>query len=283
MKSFNPLFVLIAALLLAQHAIAEKKEKDWTPLFNGKDFSGWYIISGSGKKNEDPNHLFQIHDGVVHMYKDAEAGSKQPHGYIVTEKEYSNYHMRFQYKWGKKKFGGKVDAKRDCGLLYHVIGKDGVWPKSVECQVQEGDTGDIFTVYTRVTATVDPKSTNAISNFVTNSTTGEVKTNYTSQPVFKDLADGGVPYVQGVSSGIRRVKRNPENEKSGWNTVEVVVRGDSSTHIVNGKVNNKILHLEHMVDNQWVPLTKGKILLQQEGAEVFYRNIEIKMLDEVKE
>ena len=77
--------------------------------------------------------------------------------------------------------------------------------------------------------------------------------------------------------------KNPENEKSDWNTVEVIVRGDSSTHIVNGKVNNKILHLEHMVDNQWVPLTKGKILLQQEGAEVFYRNIEIKMLDESKE
>ena len=214
------------------------------------------------------------------MYKDAEDKSKQPHGYIVTEKEYSNYHLRFQYKWGKKKFGDKVDAKRDCGLLYHVIGKDGVWPKSVECQVQEGDTGDIFTVFTRVTTTVDPKSTNLVSEVGTNSTTGVVKTNQMSKPIFKDTAAGGVPYVQGVSGGIRRVMKNPENEKNGWNTVEVIVRGDSSTHIVNGKVNNKILRLEHMVDNQWVPLTKGKILLQQEGAEVFYRNIEIKMLDE---
>lgn len=214
------------------------------------------------------------------MYKDAEAGSKQPNGYIVTEKEYANYHLRFQYKWGTKKFASKIDAKRDAGLLYHVIGKDGVWPKSVECQIQEGDTGDIFTVNTRVTTTVDPISTNRISNVVTNSNTGIVKTNYNTQPVFKDASEGGVPIIQGVSDSIRRVKRNPENEKDGWNTVEVIVRGDSSTHIINGKVNNKILHLEQMVDGKWVPLTKGKILLQQEGAEVFYRNIEIKILGE---
>lgn len=279
-KPFRVVAVVLVALSLSLPVFSAPKESGWKPLFNGKDFSGWYIISGAGKKNEDPNHLFQIHEGMVHMYKDATDGSKQPSGYIVTETEFSNYHLRFQYKWGTKKFGGKVNAKRDAGLLYHVIGKDGVWPKSVECQIQEGDTGDIFTVHTRVTTTVDPKSTNSVSNVVTNSTTGEVKTNHVSHPVFKDEANGGVTCVQGVSTGIRRVMKNPENERKGWNTVEVIVRGDSSTHIVNGKVNNKILHLEHMVDNQWVPLTKGKILLQQEGAEVFYRNIEIKILDE---
>jgi hypothetical protein len=32
------------------------------------------------------------------------------------------------------------------------------------------------------------------------------------------------------------------------------------------------------MDGKWVPLSKGKILFQQEGSEVFYRNIEIKPL-----
>jgi hypothetical protein len=277
-KSLNFVLSSIVAFAFCNSAFAEKKESGWTPLFNGKDFNGWYIISGQGKKNDDPKHLFQIHDGMVHMYKDAEDKSPQPNGYIITEKEYSNYHLRFEYKWGTKKFGGKVNAKRDAGLLYHVFGKDGVWPKSVECQIQEGDTGDIFTVNTRVTTTVDPMSTNRIANIVTNAA-GVVRTNYSMQPFFKDASDGGVPIVQGVSDSIRRVHRNPENEKDGWNTVEVITRGDSSTYIINGKVNNKILHLENFVDGKWVPLTKGKILLQQEGAEVFYRNIEIKMLD----
>ncbi len=275
----NSLFQTVLMLLFAfsTFARAEKKEPGWTPLFNGKDFSGWYIISGQKPKNEDPTHLFQVHDGMVHMYKDAENGSKQPSGYIVTEKEFSSYHLRFQYKWGGKKFQPKENARRDAGLLYHVIGKDGVWPKSVECQIQEGDTGDIFTVSTRVTTTVDPKTTNVVSEIFTNAA-GVMRTNQTVRPKFMEMGDGGVVFVQGVSNNIRRVIRNPENEREGWNTVEVIVRGDSATHIINGKVNNRILHLEQMVEDKWVPLTKGKILLQQEGAEVFYRNIEIKML-----
>src|SRR5690348_10646110 len=73
-------------------------ESGWTPIFNGKDFSGFYIVSRGSKKNEDPNHLFQVHDGMIHMYKDAPDKSKQPFGYIITEKEFSNYHLRFQYK-----------------------------------------------------------------------------------------------------------------------------------------------------------------------------------------
>ncbi len=279
-KPFSFFSSFVLAIVFAFPLFAQKPEALWTPLFNGKDFSGWYIISGQGKRNEDPNHLFQIHDGMVHMYKDAEAGNKQPHGYIVTEKEYSNYHLRFQYKWGVKKFVPKMNAKKDCGLLYHVIGKDGVWPKSVECQIQEGDTGDIFTVSTRVTTTVDPGTTNLIANLVTNVSTGAIRTNFVSQPKFKESSEGGVLIVQGVGQGIRRVIRNPGNEVAGWNTVEVIVRGDSATHIINGKVNNKTFQMEQMVDNKWIPLVKGKILLQQEGSEVFYRNIEIRMLGE---
>ena len=247
------------------------------PLFNGKDFTGWQIIS-RGKKNEDPDKLFQVHDGMIHMYKDAPDGSKQPFGYIVTEREFSDYHLRFQYKWGKKKFAPKLDAKRDAGLLYHVIGPDGVWPKSVECQVQEGDTGDIFTVFTRVTCPVDPATTNTVERLGTNATTGIVTTNFIAAPTFRLPSEGGIPFVQGVSGNIRRVMRSEDYEVEGWNAVEVIVRGDSSVHIINGKTNNMILKMEHFVNGQWVPLTKGKILLQQEGAEVFYRKVEIKML-----
>ncbi|MEO7299923.1 MAG: DUF1080 domain-containing protein [Verrucomicrobiota bacterium] len=247
---FCRLLVVFSLLSTCSVVSAESKESGWTPLFNKKDFSGWYIISGSFKKNDDPNHLFQIHDGMVHIYKDADDRSNQPSGYIVTEKEYSNYHLRFQYKWGTKKFGAKVDAQRDAGLLYHVIGPDGVWPKSVECQVQEGDTGDIFTVNTRVVTTVDPTTTNQVSTLVTNASSGEIKTNSSVRPKFLDAKDGGVEIVQGVSGGIRRVMRNPENEKEGWNTVEVITRGSSSTHLINGKVNNKILRLEEMVDGK---------------------------------
>jgi hypothetical protein len=259
-------------------AAAEPNDGRWQPLFNGRNLDGWYIWL-KGKKNEDPDHLVQIHDGEIHMYKDAAAGSQQPSGYIATEKEYSNYHLRFQYKWGVKKFAPRAgpEAKRDAGVLYHFVGKDVVWPRSVECQIQEGDVGDIFTVYTRVTAPVDPKTTNMISKVTTNEA-GVLRTNASMMPVFLPPEKGGVPVVQGVSGGIRRVVRNSMNEHEGWNTVEVIVRGDSATYIINGKVNNSATKIQEMVGQEWVPLTKGKITLQLEFAEVFYRNVEIKEL-----
>jgi hypothetical protein len=267
---------IILSIVLCQFVHAA--DDGFKPLFNGKDFTGWYLVSGQKRLENDTNHLFTIHDGMVHMYKDAPDESDQKFGYMITEKEYSHYHLRFQYKWGTKKFGGKVDAKRDAGVLFHCIGPDGVWPKSIECQVQEGDVGDIFTVYVRMKTTVEPGTTNSFPDaVVTNRTTHVVKTNSSSKPFFQK---DGVPYTQGVSTGIARVHHaRGDFEQDGWNTVDMIVRGDSAEYLVNGKLNNGFTHLEHMVKGNWMPLTKGKILFQQEGAEVMYRNIQIKELD----
>ncbi len=259
-------------LCLSSHAA-----ENWRPLFNGTNLNGFYIHLGGKKNGEDPNHLVQIHDGVIHMYKDAEQGSQQPAGYISTEQELSDYRLRFQYKWGEKRFGGRSTAKRDAGVIYHMFGNDSVWPNGVECQVQEGDVGDIFTVNTQVTTTADPATTNSFFNVVTNSA-GKISTNKTSQPKFLESKNGGVPCIQGVSSNIRRVVRSEMLEHDGWNTVDVIVRGDSATHIINGKINNRADAMRKWVDGHWEPLTKGKIIFQLEFAEVLYRNIEISPL-----
>jgi len=272
---------LIAMTFCASHlrssAAPAQAEEGWRLLFSGTNLDGWYIVLRNAR-SDDPDHLVQIHDGAVHMYKDAPADSPQPHGYIVTDKDHSNYHLRLEYKWGTKRFGGRSKSRRDAGILYHVVGKDGVWPRSVECQIQEQDVGDIFTVNTRVTALADPKTTNLVSNVVTNDA-GQVRTNTAMQPRYLSAEKGGIPVVQGVAGGIRRVIRNPMNEHEGWNTVEVIVRGDSATYIVNGVTNNQANEIGEMVNNQWVPLKKGKIALQLESAEVLYRNVLIKELD----
>ena len=49
--------------------------------------------------------------------------------------------------------------------------------------------------------------------------------------------------------------------------------------ILNGKVNNRATQIQQFIKNEWVPLKKGKIALQLEFAEVFYRNVEIKELE----
>jgi hypothetical protein len=252
----------------------------WAPLFNRTNLNGWYIVLRNSR-SDDTNHLVQVENGAIHMYKDAPADSPQPAGYIVTEKEYSNYHLRLEYKWGTKRFQPRLKSRRDAGILYHVTGKDGVWPHSVECQIQENDVGDIFTVNTRLTASADPATTNLTTNVITNQA-GIAITNRGSFPHFMEPEKGGMPFVQGVGDGIRRVIRNPMNEHEGWNTVEVMVHGDEATYIVNGKINNHASHIQQKVDGEWLPLTKGKIALQLEFAEVFYRNVEIQELAPVE-
>jgi len=267
---------LLIALLSVLLVRALGAQQPWQSLFNGRDLEGWRIVIGNGQAR-DTNHLVQVDQGMIHMYKDAAQGSRQPAGYILSDKEYSNYHLRLEYKWGEKRFGDRVKAKRDAGILYHAIGKDGVWPTSVECQIQETDVGDIWTVRTRVQGFVDPATTNRFA--VVTNLAGKILTNEVA-PVYLPAERGGVAVIRGKAGQIQRIIRSPMNEREGWNTVEVIVHGDQATYTVNGKVNNEARKIQQLVDGNWVPLTKGRIALQLEFAEVYYRNIEIQELAE---
>jgi hypothetical protein len=240
-----------------------RPESGWAPLFNGKDLSGWTPFFNGRDKAAKFDDLVQVSNGEIHIYPEGKDGDKAPFGYLRSAKAYSHYHLRLEYKWGTKRFVPKQTAKRDSGMLYHVVGPDKVWPRCVELQVQEGDTGDIFTVNTRVTATVDPKKPKY----------GVDKSNAST---FLAADKGGVAHTQGTK-GITRVIKSETAERDGWNIVEAIVAGGSATHIVNGKVVNQCTDIQQPgPGDTWVPLTAGQIILQAEGAEVFYRNIDIK-------
>ena len=78
------------------------------------------------------------------------------------------------------------------------------------------------------------------------------------------------------------VVRRLAHEPLGWRstTLEVVVRGDTATHIVNGFVNLRATGLKQWdpATSTWVRLDHGKIALQAEFAEIYYRNIRIRPL-----
>src|SRR5437762_9960061 len=68
-------------------------------LFNGKDLTNFYTYlaapQGSKQrygKNNDPEKVFTVHDGMVHV-------SGKVFGGFITEKEYENYHLVVEYKW----------------------------------------------------------------------------------------------------------------------------------------------------------------------------------------
>lgn len=84
------------------------------------------------------------------------------------------------------------------------------------------------------------------------------------------MVGGTTIVVNGKLQKGRVVKTKDAEKPNGeWNVVEVVCDGDKITNIVNGVVVNEGVQASE---------TKGKILLQSEGAEVFYRNITLEPL-----
>jgi hypothetical protein len=237
----------------------------WIRLFDGKTLDGWYTTLQKHKKNEDPAKVFQVHDGAIHVYKDQANGGDAPVGYLATDSEFESYHLRLEYKWGDKKFRPRSEQRRDAGVLYHVLGPSVVWPRCIECQIQEKDVGDCFTVRgTQVVASVETVRI-------------ETPSGPKMLPRYKPDAQGGSPQKIGEGS-IARIVKSRTHEHDGWNAIEVIVRGSESTvHIVNGHTVFQAKDLRQLAsDNRtWEPLTRGRIALQAEYAEVFYRNIEI--------
>lgn len=264
MKKSRMLFALVLALLpLAGFARAGS---DWLPLFNGKNLDGWETWLGSpgkGEKvvglNNDPDKVYTV---VTVDGQPAIRISGQIFGALTTTKEFENYHLKFEFKWGQKKWPPREKAVRDSGLLYHCVGPHGAqgtfWMRSQEMQVQEKDCGDYYGVAGGI---VDVEG-------------------------YKKDGKGAIIYKKGGEkfTGVKsRIIKDPDNEKASgeWNTLEMITVGQTSVHIVNGKVNMILTGSRQVVDGKEVPLTKGKIQFQSEGAEVFYRNLTLKPISAI--
>ena len=55
--------------------------------------------------------------------------------------------------------------------------------------------------------------------------------------------------------------------------------GDISRHVVNGRLVMILSHEKQMDNGRELPLTRGKIQIQSEGAEIFFRQIKIRPID----
>jgi hypothetical protein len=66
-----------------------------------------------------------------------------------------------------------------------------------------------------------------------------------------------------------RGKDDVESPHGQWTRLEVLAQGDRLTYLVNGKVVNEASRSS---------LTEGKIIIQSEGAEIFFRRIDLEPL-----
>ena len=215
-----------AALLVALASSgAARADEPVRSLFNGEDLSGWVVTIDPNPESYSPearpDRVFRVEDGMIHV-------SGERYGCLSTNREFANYRLLVEFRWGDRRWPPRADVKRDSGILVHASGPDKFWTKSIECQIQEGDTGDFWLV----------DGTSLIVD-------GEVQTNY------------------------KEKSEDAENPTGEWNTVEVICDGDTVTNIVNGKVVNHGTEASERL---------GRITLQSEGAEIFFRKVEIRPL-----
>jgi hypothetical protein len=227
--------------------------------FNGKDMTGFYAYTHDHGYN-DPNRVFTVHDGMIHV-------SGQELGGLATCGNFSNYHLIAEWKWGPKTWAPREKASRDSGILLHCVGADGAvgghWMESIECQIIEGGCGDLLMVGGRGNPSLTCETRIGPD--------GQFYFEKGGKPVTRDRGRfnwWGRDPAWKDTLGIRG-KNDVENPLGEWNRIEVICDGDTITNIVNGYVVNVGTHSS---------LTEGKIQFQSEGAEIFFRKIEIRPL-----
>lgn len=196
--------------------------------------------------------------------------SGEIYGGLATKEIYGNYHLKLDFKWGEKKYEPRLTAKRDNGILYHCYGHHAafwnVWMNSQELQVQEGDMGDYFALGPGMDIRASYRTED-----------GETAWIYDSTAAPMAFASNGV-------SGRCRRGYNMERPQGEWNTLELICLADKAIHVVNGKVVMVLEKSRVMNDlGEWEPLKQGRIQIQSEGAEAWYRNIVIKPITEIPE
>ena len=228
------------------------------PLFNGRDLTGWYTFLQKHGKGRDPDHVITIDDGAIHLYKNAADASTVVMGYIATEREFGDYHLRFQYRWGTKKFQPRLALKRDAGLYYHILGPDKVWPQALQFQVEQTNVGDLITLYGfQVDTWSDPKTIGL------------------EMPAYLGPEQGGRERIMGGKGLAYQKHLAGDFELDGWNLAEVIAQGDSVVHVLNGHVINrarKVRVIDPDKPGASRPITRGRIALEIEAAEIYCRS-----------
>jgi hypothetical protein len=256
------LLCLLSSAIPAEPAASEAIRPTQTiPLFNGKDFTGLTTWLRDTKR-EDPRKVFQFEDGMLHISGDG-------FGYVATDKAYKDYRVSVEYKWGKRTDGGKY--VRNSGVLLHATGPDGgsgkgAWMSCFECQLAQGCAGDIIvirgkdekdqTIPVKMTSDVvlgPDKKPRWTEKGTPTTFTGRQLWWKNHDPDFKELLD-------------TRGKNDVESPLGDWTKVECTCSGSEITIAINDTIVNKCYNA--------FPAA-GKILLQSEGFEIYFRKFEL--------
>lgn len=221
--------VLVAVLSCV--ASSECGAAEAKSLFNGTDLAGWHMDVPEFDKNPDARKPFVVRDGML-------VSLGTPGGHLLTDDEHSNYRLTIEYRFAAK--------PGNCGVLVHASKSRalyGMFPQSVEVQMQSGDAGDFWCICEDI-ATPDMETRRG--------------------PKERWGTDG---------DKLRRIKNltdGSEKPPGEWNTMVLECVGDEVKVWVNGDLVNH---------GSKATVTKGKIALQAEGSEVEFRKVELEPIE----
>lgn len=267
--------ILVLLLSTSFHA-----KEEWTSLLD-KNLSKWRIYQsfrhklgykGQAPKDENGNLIkpvgYDINEENEFSTIDANGElilkiGGPIYGCIFTKQEFGNYDLKLKMKWGDKKWVPRMDEVKDSGVLYHSIGECGVeywrtWMLSQEFQVAEGGMGDYWTQA---------------------SSMSDIKARKEGKDYFFDNNGPLTAFGNGTGHGGFCHAGADVEKKGDWNDIELITYGDKAIRIVNGQVVMALSNSRYMVGNETKPLVKGRIQLQCEAAEVFYKDIKIKPIN----
>ncbi len=247
----------------SSHTDGDPIDSKTMKLFNGKNLEGWYSFIQYRGRDNDSKKVFTVHDGLIHI-------SGEEYGSIITKEEYGNYKLVVEFKWGTHTYAPRVDNARDNGVLVHSTGEDGgysgIWMHSIECQIIEGGTGDFLVVGDgssafELSSPVASEKQNGTYIFKPGGSLATINKGrinwFARDPDWKD--------VKGF-----RGKNDIEKPTGEWNHMECIAEGDKISIFFNGTLVNQAVNVKP---------SKGRIQIQSEGAEIFFRRVEMTPLN----
>lgn len=271
-------------LLLCLGSITAAEDSEWKPLFNGKDFNGWETYLAEPPPEVEVPGLTRTPTGV---YTQVIGVNRDPFGAfsyvtldgqtvvrisgdilggIATTQTYSNFHLRLEFKWGALRPYQRPGQLRNSGVLYHGHGQHGEgnkrWLPSQQFQLQNGFIGDYVAMGDGVA--IIPGKRVFGKRLVYDPQSSEITFSNKSPNLPR--------------CGKRGREEKPEDE---WNLVELYCVGDEAIHVVNGEVVLRAKSRMRASDNSLVPLDQGRLELQAETWEIFFRNVKIRSISKI--
>lgn len=230
-------------------------------LFNGRDLSGFYTWL-EDSRYADPRGVFGVVDGTIRISGDGWGG-------LVTEREYRDYRLDFEFRWGEKTFGRRRAMARDSGVLVHCQGPDGningQFITSIEYQIIEGGTGGLIVMTMGDDEEGRPIPCSAEAE-ASEDRPGWYRWRHGAprRRFEKTYIHWFGHHLQWRDETGYRGPDDVERPLGEWNAATIVADGDHLRFLLNGVVVNEAFAA--------VP-NEGRLLFQSEGAEIFFRNL----------